>query len=178
MTSSTNPSDDFVLLLTEHQSQLMGYILAALGDHTNAADVLQQTNLVLWQKSAELRSSDEFMPWAITVAKYKVLSFVRDKSRGKLFFSSEVTEAMLDVVEEGLDELPQRQLALRECLKELPESRVQLLLGRYCENTNLTQIAEQAGMSVDAIKGRLVRIRKWLANCIEHRIASWSGSLE
>lgn len=171
MTKQPASPDEFIKLLTEHQSQLMGYIMASLGNHANAMDVLQQTNIVLWQKSEELRCRDEFLPWALTVAKYKVLSFVRDEQRDRLVFTPEVTRFMLEASDSLIESFPERLRALRLCLSELPEPKLRIITRRYGHNESLKEIAASRRLTVESLKGRLKRIRRSLAKCVNRRLA-------
>ncbi len=43
----------FVTLRTSHQGRLFAYVLSLVGDADQARDVMQETNTVLWQKSAD-----------------------------------------------------------------------------------------------------------------------------
>ena len=49
------PSFEFVQLLTTHQSRMFAYILSLLGNRTQAEDVMQETNAVLWRKAHEFK---------------------------------------------------------------------------------------------------------------------------
>lgn len=165
------PSDRFVQLLTEHQVQLRGFILASLGDDADSHDVLQSTNLALWRKAAEFRPDAELLPWALGVARFEILAFLRDRSRDRLVFRAELVEAMADTASELVAKMPARRLALRECLKEVPEKNRILLRLRYAHNQSITQISAFSGRSMDGVKSLLLRIRKALARCIELRLA-------
>ena len=51
-------SEQFVQLLTENQNRIYGYIYSLLGNFERSADVLQETNLVLWRKNSEFRMGE------------------------------------------------------------------------------------------------------------------------
>ena len=61
----------FVERLTEAQSALYGCIHAMMAGAPAVADVLQETNRVLWKKAAEYDSSRTFLPWAYRVAHFE-----------------------------------------------------------------------------------------------------------
>lgn len=172
MSSEERPSDEFVKRLTESQSHLMGFIMASVGDYADASDILQQTNVVLLRKFDNLEDLEGFLPWAITVAKFQVLGYVRDKSRGRMLLLPDVVEAMVDTAVEEVSSVPHRLSALRECLGNLPENKRQLLLQRYTLNTPLKTIAARSRCTVDSVKGRLKRIRQLLSHCIDGRLES------
>lgn len=177
MSSQQGSNDDFVGQLTRHQNQLMGFILASLGSYDNASDVLQETNVVLWQKSSELRDTEDFLPWALTIARYKVLSYVRDSSREKLVFGPEVTEALTEIAARRLEALPERLAALRECLASLPESKLEVLRQRYVLDKSVSAIAEENHMPLGTVKNRLRRVRDLLSECVQRRTSGRSASI-
>ena len=100
--SEEDRQQKFVVQLTEHQNRVYGYIFSMLGDHTVAADVLQETNLVLWRRSAEWIPDAPFLPWAFTVARFQVLAHVRDRKRERCLLDIELVEALsVDVAAES-----------------------------------------------------------------------------
>lgn len=167
MSNHQVPTDEFIKLLTEHQSQLLGFVMASLGNYENAADVLQQTNVVLWQKAEQLRAGSEFLPWALAIAKFKVLSFVRDQQRERLVFSPEITEQLSELALTRVEDMSTRRLALRECLKKLPPPKQEMLQQYYTYNLSIAKIAANTQSSAEAIKSRLKRVRRTLAECVD-----------
>ena len=45
------PLSEFITLLTEHQPVLRGYIRSLLPNASDIQDVLQNTNIVLWERA-------------------------------------------------------------------------------------------------------------------------------
>ena len=159
--------DAYVQQLTASQGRLRGFILASLGNYVDTADVLQRTNLILWKKAREYRPDAEFLPWALTIARYEVLSFIRDRQRDRLVYSSDVAELMLDAAAAEATDSDDRQLALRKCLEKAPRRSMDMLWQRYGAEKSIRQIAADANRSEDAVKSLLLRIRKALQRCIE-----------
>lgn len=176
MPTVASNDEEFFKVLTEHQSRLMGFIMASIGDYTNASDILQKTNIVLWQKAKELNSLSEFMPWAFTIAKYKILSHARDSSRERLIFSTSLIETMFDIASETALDIPLRQAGLRECISKLPEQKRQLLYQKYAKNKCLQHIANSTGSSIAAVKSKLLRLRRILQKCIDHHVSASANS--
>ena len=92
--SQAENSEGFVRHLTENQTRLYGYVFSLLGDHARAADVVQETNLVLWRKIDEFQPEKPFLPWAYAIARFQVLAHLRDKSRDRLLLDEELAEVM------------------------------------------------------------------------------------
>ena len=62
-------TSDFVRLLTQHQRDMYLYIRSLLPDRHEADDVLQEVNLVLWDKRAQFRIDSNFRAWAFQIAR-------------------------------------------------------------------------------------------------------------
>lgn len=71
----THARDDFIRHLTGFQGKLYAYTLALLADPDAAADVVQETNVVLWHKADQFTPGTNFASWALHVA-YTVSSFM------------------------------------------------------------------------------------------------------
>jgi RNA polymerase sigma-70 factor (ECF subfamily) len=167
---ATEDLDAYVQDLTASQSRLRAFVLASLGNYADTADVLQRTNLVLWKKAREFRPGAPFLPWALTIARYEILSFVRDSKRDRHVFDSDVAELMLDVATEDAADPNDRRLALRACLEKLPGHNRELLWMRYGDERSIRQIATVSSRSEDAVKSLFLRIRKALERCVEARL--------
>lgn len=164
----------YVQELTACQGRLRGYILASLGNYADAADVLQRTNLVLWKKASEFRPGAEFLPWGLTIARYEVLSFLRDGQRDRHVYSTEVAELMLDSAEAEASDPNDRQAALRKCLERVPRRNRELLWQRYGAEMSIRQIAAESHRTEDSIKSLFLRIRKGLERCVEASL-NWNA---
>jgi RNA polymerase sigma-70 factor, ECF subfamily len=165
------PSDAYVQKLTAHQVHLQGYIFASLANHADAEDVLQRTNLTLLKKGGSFPPDGEFLPWAIAVAKYEILSFIRDFRRDRAVFNPALVELMCDSAALEVTEVTQRQEVLRGCLQQLPERSRRFLTLRYASDKTLQQIAETSGRSIDGVKAVLFRLRRKLEQCVERGLA-------
>ena len=162
--------DVYVQDLTASQGRLRAFILASLGNYADTADVLQRTNLALWKKAREFHAGAAFLPWALTIARYEILSFLRDSKRDRHVFSNEVVSLMLDVAEGDSSETDERRHALSICLDKLPRQNRELLWMRYGEEQSIRAIAVSSQRSADAVKSLFLRIRKALETCVESRL--------
>lgn len=165
-------SAEFIRLLTEHQVDLQAFILSSLGDYANTLDVLQRTNIVLWQKASQFRHGAPFLPWALKVAKFEILAYMRSRRRDRHVFCPEVVEMMVDTAIARSADRPVRSVALRQCIKELPERSREFLQIRYAQEQSVQQISEKTGRSIDAVKSLYHRIRIALARCIDRKVAA------
>ena len=164
--------DDFIRMLTDHQVDLQAFIMSSLGNYSDTLDVLQLTNIALWKKADKFRPGAAFLPWALKVAKFEILAFLRVRRRDRHTFSPELVELMVDVAAERSQELQVRSSALYECIKLLPERSREFLRVRYAQQQSIKEVAEKTGRSLDAVKSLYLRIRKSLELCIDRRVAA------
>src|SRR3954471_11947014 len=100
--------DKFICMLTDHQVDLQAFIMSSLGNYSDTLDVLQLTNIALWKKSAQFTPGANFLPWALKVAKFELLAFMRLRRRDRHTFSLELVELMADVAIERSSETTAR----------------------------------------------------------------------
>lgn len=160
----------FVQALTAAQAALRAYCEASLGLSEEAKDAWQKTNVVLWQKRDEWDPNSRFLSWALSVARYEVLGVIRDRQRERLVFDDDVAQMMADASLPHAESYDFRRDALYQCLGRLPHGQRDLLTLHYVFGHKQAAIAEAHGMGLSAVKVLLLRIRRTLAKCIEHRL--------
>lgn len=177
--SANSPIDpamrEFVTLLTESQIRIYGYILSLVADRDAARDILQNTNLVLWEKAAEYRPGSGFIAWAFAIARYEVLARRRDTARERLVFDEAL---MTRLGEEWAAEEPGHEGirdALVDCMGKLPTEQRELVSRRYRDDQSIQTLAAPLGRSANAVAKQLHRIRLALLACIERSMASDHG---
>jgi len=168
--SGPKATESFVGRLTESQSQLYGYVYSLLGDHSRAADVLQETNLVLWRKLDEFQPDRPFLPWAFAIARFQVLAHLRDHKRDRLLLDAELAESVSAHVEQQLQLLPEDSGALQTCLQRLSDVNRRMIEHRYFQSMSISRLADEFCRSTAAIKVALLRIRRQLGDCLEKRM--------
>ena len=164
-----NPLDEtrFIEALTRHQPALEAYCHANLANRDDAREVLQATCVKLWQKAADWDPETEFLTWALTVARFTILSQYRDQNRDRLFFDEDVIQALAEKTEEVATAFDERREALVRCMSKLNQQQADLLHNHYTANQSLREIAEASGRGLSAVKMTLLRIRQRLSVCIE-----------
>lgn len=153
------------------QNRLYGYIYSLIGDHHRAADVLQETNLVLWRKAEEFRPDADFIPWAFAIARYQVMANVRDHGRDRCILDPELLELVGDEIVEVASEFDEMKDALRGCLSKLPPTSRGMIDSRYFSGRSISELAGEINKSADATKSALMRIRKGLRECVQREVA-------
>lgn len=161
---------EFVALLTRNERRLYGYILSLVPDWNNADEILQETNIRLWEEFGRFEQGTDFHAWALRVAYYQVLTWRKNRSRQKLIYDESLLEEIRATQDEMNDLLETRRDALRRCLEQInPESR-RLLAQYYGEGLRINEIAASMNRSVQAVYKAVQRIRSSLHGCIERRL--------
>lgn len=172
---STNaPDSRFIEALTRHQPVLEAFCHANLARREDAWEVLQETNLKLWQKSADWNPDTEFLPWAFAVARFTILSHFRDLSRERLVFDPDVIDALATETESAASELPERRKALGDCLGRISQENRLLLHAHYHQGKSLREIAAESRRGESAVKMMMLRLRRSLGECIQQQLAKSS----
>ena len=170
MSKTKEQTERFVQQLTGCQTRLYAYILMLLPSHDDAADVLQETNLVLWRKADEFVDGTEFGAWACRVAHFQVLAWLRDARRDRHVFDPELLGSLAGEAETLSAQIDDRRRALRLCMMRLTQRERELLGRRYDLGRSIKEIAVEFGQSPGAVATSLYRIRNELLLCIQKNL--------
>jgi RNA polymerase sigma-70 factor (ECF subfamily) len=140
----------------------------------DADDILQETNLVLLKKAAEFDAARDFLPWALTIARFQTLAGLKRWRRLRFVFDEELAKALADDDAREDPVLEARRLALATCLQKLPATHRDLLLLRHEPKALVGEMAAAPGLSLKAVSDRLRRIRDKLLDCITRTLAEES----
>ena len=163
------PSFEFVQLLTSHQSRLYAYVLSLLADRTQADDVLQETNAVLWRKSHEFEMGTNFGAWMLKVGYFQVMAHRRRLTRDRLVFDDDFLQEIAEGAEQHCERQVEKQRRLGDCIAKLNSRFQDLIRRRYTEGATLKSIAAQSGQSENSIKQALFRARAVLIECVKRQ---------
>ncbi len=159
--------EEFVRELTRTQNDLFYFIRALCGDAHAAADIRQAVNMILWRKREKFRPGSSFKNWAFRIAQLEVKSYLRQhRKRRVVAFDADLIECFAEELPATIDELPDRRLALAECLKKLTPKDGELIRHHYWSGGTLTTLARATERSVGTLKARLFQLRGSLRQCI------------
>ena len=165
----------FVREVTRHQRRLFAFILTLVRAPADAEDVLQETNVVLWQKSHEFAPGSNFAAWAFTVARFQVLAFRKRRQRVREAFDDDLLATLAAEAEDRAALADRRRQALAGCLQKLHPDRAALIAERYEPGGCVTDMARRAGKSPKAVSEVLARTRAALLKCITRTLAAEDG---
>src|SRR3954451_19751426 len=112
--------DEFVLLLGQHQRRIFLYVLSLAPRWSDAEEIVQETNLVLWREFGTFQPGTNFAAWACRVALNQVLAWRKKRQRDRLQFSEAFLTAVADDTADRADALDERCRALAGCVEKLP----------------------------------------------------------
>lgn len=158
---------EFVSQIANHQAALHAYIISLMPGMDGVDDVLQETNLVLWEKRRTFEPGSNFRAWACAIARFRVMGHRRKLARlGLQMFDDDLAEQLATECEAEPEELTDRIRALEHCLGRLPQKERALIDFRYFSDSQLEEYAAQCGRPVNSLRVSLFRIRTALKKCI------------
>jgi RNA polymerase sigma-70 factor (ECF subfamily) len=160
----------FTSLLIDHQEVIRSFIISQIPGSPDVRDILQEVNMVLWEKQKSFQAGTNFGAWACTVARYKVLEHRRKEARrsGLLVFNDELSRVLAaEVQEREPDALEEQRWALEQCLAKLSPSNRRLLQARYASPAGaLARLSDETGRTRESLRVTLSRIRSSVRRCV------------
>ena len=174
--SGDREHDSFLKNFLPVQIALRAFLFSVMRNHSEADDLFQEVAMILWNKFDAYDPSRSFTAWAIGIAKFEVLKRKQTFARSRLVFSDEAVAALALAANEDAEAADERQGHLAECLKKLP-SRERLLVDmRFEQKKLLSEIATATEKSTAAVEMMMVRVRRWLRDCVEKSLAQEKGA--
>ncbi len=165
------PSAEFLGRVSRAQRSLYAFILTLVRQPADAEDVLQETNVVLWQTAAEFDPTRDFMPWALRIAQLQAMAHLKRQRRIPQALDDALLAQLADESIAEAVELEPRRQALAGCLQKLPDRHRALIAGRYEPGGSVNELARRWGKTPKAISEVLRRIRRTLLECIDRTVA-------
>jgi RNA polymerase sigma-70 factor (ECF subfamily) len=172
--SQASSEAEFVALLTGAQSNLHAFLTSLLPGERSIDDVLQQTNLVLWQKRADFELGTNFRAWSFSVARWEARAWLTRQKRSEwLSFFDDLSELLASRFEQAAPSGGENAAldTLRHCLGKLKESDRLLVLSHYQHDKSLAECARIFKRGADSLKVSLFRIRQILRRCMDSQLS-------
>ncbi len=166
----------FLRAFTTHEPAVRAFVRRLVPSRADADDVLQEVAIVLWTKFDEFRDSGDFRAWACGIARFKVLSWLRDKGRDRLTLDSDVVELIAVDSIRHEPHLQRQRDALETCFEKVPSAERELLARAYQPDTKIHDVAANSGRSVGGFYQWLYRMRQMLLECVQRVLAGESLS--
>ncbi len=160
--------DAFGRIVSRYQSLICSLAYSATGCLGHSEDLAQETFITAWTRLRHLREPQKLRAWLCGIARNCINSYLRGEGR-----EPAAAAEPLDVLPEtrAPEPLPPERAISREeeailwrSLEHLPESYREPLVLFYREGQSIEQTAVLLELSEDAVKQRLARGRKLLAD--------------
>jgi len=173
-------------LVRRHSQLIYRTLTAILGDPVEAQDAMQDTLLSAFKHIGGFQGRSKFSTWLVSIARNAALQRLRGRKNMESLDQSDYQEdrdfrprqvrAWEDNPEQYHSKSEMRQLVERGLLQLPAKYRVVVML-RDIEQLSTDDVARQLGLSVPAVKTRLLRgrlmLREWLS---PHLAASYKGA--
>jgi RNA polymerase sigma factor (sigma-70 family) len=170
--------DAFRLIVERYQTLISSLAYCATGNVSRSEDLAQETFVSAWKQLAELREPAKLRPWLCSIARFLISKEFRRQGR-EPDHAAESLEAMDEWVTP--EPLPpdqaisdEEKAILWRSLERIPEIYREPLVLFYREQQSIEAVAQDLGLSEDAVKQRLSRGRKLLQ---EQFLAFVAGAL-
>lgn len=145
----------FAALVREHQSMVFSLALGFFRNRATAEDVAQDVFLELFGQLDRIESGAHVKFWLRRVTSNRCIDRARSAAHRLEVGMDEVPERSNSAAEQGAD--PWRDEALRRLVTELPPAARAVMLLRYQEDLNVSEIATVLGMPLNTVKSHLRR---------------------
>ncbi len=158
-------TEEFLLLLNEHEAALSAYVHALVRDPNDAEDILQETRLVMWRHFSQFEPGTYFRAWARKIAFHQILGY-RRRSKRQTALSDEALELLANELSRHEARHDRRAAALRKCVRQLSRPHRQIFLMRYSRDMEIGEIAAAVDRTEGAVYRLLSRLRASLQDCV------------
>ena len=163
----------FAILVDRYKDLVFTLALRMLKNREEAEEVAQDTFVKAFRKLDNFKGDSKFSTWIYRVAYNTCLD--RIKKNRKHINDIEINEFTINQVvalDNVLDtiETKERNETIKQCIDTLPQEESFLLTLYYFDELSLEEISKIVGMKANAIKVKIFRSRKKLANILKVKL--------
>lgn len=168
--------NEFVGLLARHDQAIRRFVRSLLPTRDGVDDVMQDTALECWRKFSDFAPEHpddavhEFIRWACVIARFKALSWQRDKGRDRLVFRDNVVETLAADSIQLIDQQDDERLAVECCLGKLQDADRRLVLSVHSPGQSVANIAAETGEKARRLYSRMNMLRRTLLDCVQQQL--------
>jgi RNA polymerase sigma-70 factor, ECF subfamily len=176
--------EPFEALIRRHTRCVYRTLMAILGDPDAAKVAMQDAFLSAFKHISDSEGRSKFSTWLVSIARNAALQRLRNRknvvsldegtAEGTEEFRPKQVRAWQDDPEQMYSSAEMRQLVERGILQLPPKYRVVVIL-RDIEQLSTEEVARQLGLSVPALKTRLLRARLMLREFLNPHFAAPSS---
>ena len=138
------------------------------GDREIAKDIVQDSWSTILGKIAELKDTNSFGSWALTIVTRKAINHLRKQKKEMEHLNAYKMNA-IHSDKESNDQNQDVILVLKKAIKKLPYNQQLVLNLFYIEEYSIKEISEIIQISVGTVKSRLFNAREKLKLILKNR---------
>lgn len=153
----------FEILVRRHQRQLYRLAVRLVGNGSDAEDALQEAFVAAWRRLPGFRGDAAFSSWMYRIVTNRCLKLLRKRRPLASLDDLDDPPGPDDASPERTAEITDRAAALQRALLDLPTDQRACWVLRDLHGLSYEEIAAIVGTSPGAVRGRLHRARRTLA---------------
>jgi RNA polymerase sigma-70 factor, ECF subfamily len=169
-------------LMNRHAERLFHFLVRSLQNETDAADLVQETFVKIFQSRAKFDPQQKFSTWLFTIASNLVRDRYRWRSRHQqvsLDAENDQTESALKDTLTAVEPPPDQRMQteeradeVRKAVAALPEDLKQPLILAVYQDLPQAEIAAALKCSVKAVETRIYRARQQLRTALAKLVST------
>ncbi|MEM7395709.1 MAG: sigma-70 family RNA polymerase sigma factor [Verrucomicrobiota bacterium] len=167
-TAEAIDSKAFEILIRQHHRKLIAYAITLCNDENSARDIVQEAFLTAYKALEKFDPSRDFGAWMRGIVRNKFKEWVRKQAA-----YTPLSDQMMDSVDEEYHRLDQAAdgseeifLALRLCMKKLPDLMGKAVELFYMKRMSGQEVARELEVKEPVVRKRLQRAREQLSLCV------------
>ncbi|KQC29615.1 RNA polymerase sigma factor [Flagellimonas eckloniae] len=163
----------FAVLIDRYKHMVYTLAMKILNTKEEAEEVSQDVFVKAYQMLPSFKGDSKFSTWLYRIAYNRSLDYL--KKRGRRLTTSSIDtdkDYYLDSMDNILDQMQREEhnVIIKNALGELSEVDTVIITLHYFEELSLKEISKVVGLKVNAVKVRLFRSRKQLAQILQHKL--------
>lgn len=162
------------VVFRHYQASLFAFIRLRVRDDSAAEEILNDTFMIAFQKTAQYDGTAEFKTWLCGIAKNVCGTWIRKQNTG-------IARSTIEIDEEVFDNLPdpdwdvvsrlesqEMNDILRECIDSLPITQREAFFWTWFEELPMEAVAERLSCPLGTVKSRLFNARAKITDCVKN----------
>ena len=166
ISSRNGDTKAFEAIIKKYQSYICAITFSAKGDVGKSEVLAQETFISAWNDLAQLKDLNKFQSWLGGIARNVIKNSFRSQQHDLIRKAASIDQLQeTETDDSGPAErviTKEQQHVVRNALQQIPEQFREPLVLFYRQEKSVKKVAEQLGLSEEAVKQRLSRGRKLL----------------
>ena len=162
--SNSDATEQVQLLFVRHEGVIRAFVRALQPSLPDSDDVMQETFLTISRKAGNFEQGTNFVAWACSIARLKVLENLRQRKRATVLSEAAILALTEDAPKPQV--MMERERALADCVEKLTPKARDLLWRRYSTRQTSEEMAGASGMTSTAVRVALTKARAFLRDCV------------